>query len=71
MHAISIKDVIDDIKFQFNPNYKGLLLVSDGGPTEAVKKKKYRYTFLHRAQTHKAASSRDLTGTCGNYGLVI
>jgi hypothetical protein len=41
-HAVSIQDVIDDIKFQFNPHYKDLLLVSDGGPTEAVKKKKFR-----------------------------
>mmetsp|Transcript_18411 Transcript_18411/g.46560 ORF Transcript_18411/g.46560 Transcript_18411/m.46560 type:complete len:746 (-) Transcript_18411:337-2574(-) len=41
-HAISITDVIEDIMLQFDPDYKSYVLHTDGGPSEAVKRKKFR-----------------------------
>ncbi|GIL47293.1 hypothetical protein Vafri_4146 [Volvox africanus] len=42
LHAISLQDVYSDIMHQFNPNYKTYVLYSDGGPSENVKRKKFR-----------------------------
>ncbi|KAJ9523820.1 hypothetical protein QJQ45_020008 [Haematococcus lacustris] len=41
-HAISISDVMEDIIIQFNPGYKSYVLHTDGGPSENVKRKKFR-----------------------------
>jgi hypothetical protein len=41
-HVLPAQDVIDDIRFQFDPNYKSYLLYNDGGPSENVKRKKFR-----------------------------
>eukprot|EP00201_Polytomella_parva_P023796 CAMPEP_0175043624 /NCGR_PEP_ID=MMETSP0052_2-20121109/3304_1 /TAXON_ID=51329 ORGANISM="Polytomella parva, Strain SAG 63-3" /NCGR_SAMPLE_ID=MMETSP0052_2 /ASSEMBLY_ACC=CAM_ASM_000194 /LENGTH=293 /DNA_ID=CAMNT_0016306731 /DNA_START=153 /DNA_END=1030 /DNA_ORIENTATION=- len=41
-HAISLQDVYSDVMHQFNPNYKTYVLYTDGGPSENVKRKKFR-----------------------------
>lgn len=33
---------MQDIMLQFNPNYKAYVLHTDGGPSENVKRKKFR-----------------------------
>ncbi|GLC43913.1 hypothetical protein PLESTB_000922400 [Pleodorina starrii] len=55
LHAISLQDVYSDIMHQFNPNYKTYVLYSDGGPSENVKRKKFRAGS--KKQTRKRLSS--------------
>ncbi|GFR46853.1 hypothetical protein Agub_g8493, partial [Astrephomene gubernaculifera] len=54
LHAISLQDVYSDIMHQFNPNYKTYVLYSDGGPSENVKRKKFRAGG--KKQMHKRLS---------------
>ena len=41
-HAISVSDVVRDSVHVFAPTYSDYVLYSDGGPTDHVKRKKYR-----------------------------
>ncbi|KAG2445795.1 hypothetical protein HXX76_000399 [Chlamydomonas incerta] len=59
LHAISLQDVYSDIMHQFNPNYKTYVLYSDGGPSENVKRKKFRAGG--KKQTRKRQSKNNLS----------
>lgn len=68
LHAISLHDVYSDIMHQFNPNYKTYVLYSDGGPSENVKRKKFRAGAGKSVKKHRKRLSASGQGVAGSEG---
>jgi len=54
-HAVSMSDVVRDIIHVFAPTYSDYVLYSDGGPTDHVKRKKYRGQSQKGADAQKSS----------------
>ncbi len=56
------------VPLQFNPNYKTYVLYSDGGPSENVKRKKFRAGAGKSVKQHRKRLSVSGQGVVGSEG---